>query len=151
MFRDGLARDFCPLLQRASSLVCGAAHRVPWLRRGQCYSFDMTVDHAGEQMKTTIQSMLVAVALVTASASGMAPAAEVAANNGATSVAEMMQKKQERHLRAQLVTESRPNPVRQLDEGNTTRKREKQENRYTKINKELGRRGNAEGQSPCAF
>lgn len=96
-------------------------------------------------MKTTIQSILVAAALVTASASGMAAAEEVTANNGATSVAEMMQRKQERQSRALLGTEGRWNQVRQLDEDNASRMREQQENRYTKVNEMLGRSGSGEG------
>jgi hypothetical protein len=101
-------------------------------------------------MKTTIQSILVAAALVTASASVMAAAEGVAANNGATSVVEMMQRKQEHQLRARLVAEGRWDQVRQLDDDHAKRTGEEQETRYKKVNEGLGRSANVEGpdQSP---
>ena len=96
-------------------------------------------------MKVMVLSILVAAALVTASASGMAAAEGAAASNGATSVAEMMQRKQDRQLRAQLVTEGRSNKVRQMDESDAIHMREKQEYRYAKVNEVLGRTGNVGG------
>jgi hypothetical protein len=94
-------------------------------------------------MKTTIHLMLIAAALVMAPASGMAEAA--GANNGATSVAEMMQRKQDHQLRAQLVTEGRGNEVWQLDEDNARRMRDEKESRYTTLNRVLSRSSNVEG------
>ncbi len=96
-------------------------------------------------MKTTIQLLLVAAALLTTSAPALAAAMEVTVNNSDTSVAEMMQSKQERQLRAQFVADGNWNEVRQLDEGKAARTREKQGNRYTKANEALGRTGSAKG------
>jgi hypothetical protein len=105
----------------------------------------MSVEPLGGKMKTTIQLLLIAAALAMASASGIAATEAVGANNGATSVAEMMQRKQDHQLRAQLVTEGRGNEVWQLDEDNARRMREKTEDRYTTVNKVLSRSSNVEG------
>lgn len=96
-------------------------------------------------MKTTIQSILVAAVLATASASGIA----AAAGNGATSVTEMLQRKQAHQLRARLVAEGRREEVWQLDENNAAHLREAQKNRVTKTNEALGRASNAsKGRGP---
>lgn len=96
-------------------------------------------------MKATIPAILVAAALVMASAPAMAAAEKAAANDGATSVAEMMQRMQERQLRARLVKEGRWAQVRELDEDIAKRMREKQDAQYAKVNEDLDRNGNVEG------
>jgi hypothetical protein len=96
-------------------------------------------------VKTTIQSILVAAVLLTASAPGLAATAEPAAAHGATSVAEMLQRKHEHQLRTQLVAEGRLEEVRQLDAQHATRVQDERENRYSKVNETLGHGSNAKG------
>lgn len=93
-------------------------------------------------MKTAIQSILVAALLVTLS--GPAAAAPEA-DNGATSVSEMMQRKHEHQMRAQLVAEGRWDQVRQMDEESAERLREKSDDRYTRTNEALGHAGKVRG------
>jgi hypothetical protein len=106
---------------------------------------DVRVDRAGESMKTTIQSLLVAAVLLTASAPGLTATAEPAAAHGATSVTEMLQRKHEHQLRAQLIAEGRWDEVRQLDTQHAMRMGEERENRYSKVNETLGHGSNAKG------
>lgn len=94
-------------------------------------------------MTTTIQTILAAAVLLTACASGAVAAEPAAANSGATSVSEMMQRKHLHKLRARLVAEGRTDEVRRLDESNAARLREEQENRYTKANEAIGRGSHA--------
>jgi len=64
---------------------------------------------------------------------------------GAPSVADMLQRKHEHELRAELVAQGRWDEVRKLDEESTRRLRERQEQSYDKLNQQLLRSGNVDG------
>jgi hypothetical protein len=89
-------------------------------------------------MKTALPSILLATLLLAAAAPGLAASGEVTVN-GATSVTEMMQRKQEHQFRERLVAESRWDEVRQLDAAMATQLRDEQDNRYSQSNKALNR------------
>jgi Spy/CpxP family protein refolding chaperone len=85
-----------------------------------------------------MKRIFVATALLLA-ASGAAAAADMPSETGATSVAEMLQRKQEHQLCDQLAREGRWDEIRQIDEEQTKRLREQQEKRYVTVNETLSR------------
>ena len=93
-------------------------------------------------MKNAFQSTLFAALLLTAAVPGFAASGAVTVN-GATSVSEMMQRKQEHQLRAQLVAEGRWNEVEQLDATMATQLREEKNDRYSRANDAINRGGKA--------
>ena len=99
-------------------------------------------------MKSAMRSMLLAGALLTASAHGTAAPEVVTAGNGATSVSEMMQRKHARQLRAGLVADGLWNEVRQLDEHNAANALEQRENRIAAANAALSRGYSAGANGP---
>jgi hypothetical protein len=85
-------------------------------------------------MQMTMKSMLAAAVLMIVCVAETATAGEVVAVNGATSVAEMLQKKQQRLWRAQLAAEGRWDEVRQLDASIAMDLRKKEKIRYADAN-----------------
>jgi hypothetical protein len=94
-------------------------------------------------MKPTFTAILVAVALSLAAA-GAQGAGSTTGGSGASSVADMLQRKQESELRVQLVREGRSEEVRTLDEAKAQQLQTRREQVYLHVNAQLARGTSAE-------
>jgi hypothetical protein len=90
-------------------------------------------------MKPTLTALLVACTLTLGSAVAQA-ADSKARGKGASTVADMMQKKNDAKLRTQLVSEGRWTEIATLDEATAVRAQAQQDNRYVHANEQLVQR-----------
>lgn len=96
-------------------------------------------------MKPTLTALLVACTITLGSAVAQAADGK-APGKGASTVADMLQKKSDSRLRAQLVSEGRWAEIATLDEATAERTQAQQGNRYVKANEQLAHRSGPDGQ-----
>jgi hypothetical protein len=97
-------------------------------------------------MKPTITAMLVAFSL-SLTVAGAQATDGTAGSSGASSVAEMLQRKQATELRAQFVREGRSEDIRKLDEASAQRLQAHRDGVYARINDQFAHKTGAQGQA----
>jgi hypothetical protein len=97
-------------------------------------------------MKPTITAILVALTL-SLTIAGAHAIEGTTGSSGASSVAEMLQRKQATELRAQFVREGRADDIRKLDEATAQRLQVHRDGVYARMNDQLAHKTAVEGQA----
>lgn len=96
-------------------------------------------------MKPTITAILVAVTL-SLTVAGAQAAGGMTGSSGASSVAEMLQRKHATEVRAQFVREGRAEDIRKMDEATAQQLQAQRDHAYVRVNDQLAHKGGPEGQ-----